>query len=128
MKALLDTHTFLWWSNNSPELSTTARDFIADGRNEIYLSAASGWEIALKAAKGRLVLPEAPGPFVASRLQQHRFLVLPITLSHTLEIYHLPPIHTDPFDRLLVTQSQLESMPILTADQEIHKYSVGIIW
>jgi PIN domain nuclease of toxin-antitoxin system len=128
MRALLDTHTFLWWNLDAPQLSAEAREFIAKGSNEIFLSAASGWEIAIKAARGRLTLPEPPDQYVADRMRLHRFSALPIELSHALEVYRLPDIHQDPFDRLLIAQSQLEDIPLLTADPEIHCYQVEVIW
>lgn len=128
MRALLDTHTFLWWNLDAPQLSADAREFIARGDNEIFLSAASAWEIAIKAARGRLALPEAPDQYVADRMRLHRFSALPIELSHALEVYRLPPVHQDAFDRLLVAQSQLEGMPILTGDPEIGRYQVELIW
>ena len=128
MRALLDTQTFLWWNTNDPQLTAVVRDIIADGNNEIFLSAASAWEIAIKAAGGRLVLPESPEKYVAARLTLHRFQGLPIQLSHALRVYSLPEIHRDPFDRLLIAQSQLEKMPILTADENISSYEVEVIW
>ena len=128
MRALLDTHTFLWWNLDDPQLSETARMFITKGDNEIFLSAASAWEIAIKAAKGRLILPERPDQYVADRMRLHRFSALPIELSHALEVYRLPAIHQDPFDRLLIAQSQLEDLPILTIDPEIGLYQVNVIW
>ena len=128
MKALLDTHTFLWWNLNDPQLSAAAYDFISDGNNEIFLSAASAWEIAIKCAKGRLILPEDPEPYVANRMILHHFSSLPIQISHALQVFTLPDIHPDPFDRLLVAQSQLEGLPILTADPEIVRYEVDNIW
>jgi PIN domain nuclease of toxin-antitoxin system len=128
MKALLDTHTFLWWNLNAPQLSTTARDFIADGNNKIILSAASAWEIAIKYAKGRLDLPEPPDLYVPNRLKLHHFSSLAIQTAHALQVHALPPIHNDPFDRLLIVQSQLEKMPLLTTDAEILKYGIDIIW
>ena len=128
MRALLDTHTFLWWNLDDPHLSATAREFIARGSNEIFLSAASAWEIAIKAAKGRLILPASPDQYVADRMRLHRFSALPIELSHALQVYQLPDIHQDPFDRLLIAQSQLEDLPILTGDSEIGRYKVEMIW
>ena len=128
MRALLDTHTFLWWNLDDPALSDRAREIIGDGRNEIFLSAASTWEIAIKAARGRLTLPDPPAKYVAGRLNLHQFSALPIEISHTLRVYDLPPIHTDPFDRLLIAQSQMEDLPILTADAEIVRYQVKVIW
>lgn len=128
MRALLDTHTFLWWNLNAPELSDAVHDFIADGRNQIYFSAASAWEIAIKSAKGRLELPDTPAHYVTQRLAQHNFTPLPIQLSHTLAVYDLPDIHQDPFDRLLIVQSQLEGLLLLSADQAVAKYEVNVFW
>ncbi len=128
MKYLLDTHTFLWWCMGTEQLSPCALDMIADGRNEIYFSAASAWEIAIKTGKGRLTLPEEPGRYVTSRMSQHRFLALPIQIAHTLHVFDLPPHHADPFDRLLIAQSQIESLPLITKDEEIRLYEVETIW
>jgi PIN domain nuclease of toxin-antitoxin system len=128
MKALLDTHTFLWWNLNDARLSSTARNFIADGNNELFLSAASAWEIAIKAARGRLTLPETPEQYVAQRMILHHLQPLPVQLSHALHVYTLPTLHQDPFDRLLVAQSQLEAFPLLTANPEIGRYQIDIIW
>jgi PIN domain nuclease of toxin-antitoxin system len=90
VRVLLDTHTFLWWNTNDPQLSTLARSTIADGENEVFLSAASAWEIAIKAARGRLTLPEPPERYVTERMARHRIQALPIHLSHALHIYTLP--------------------------------------
>jgi len=128
MRAILDTHTFLWWNTDDPQLSEVARRFISDGENELFLSAASTWEIAIKCARGRLLLPENPGEYVANRMTFYRIQPLPIQISHTLRIFDLPDIHQDPFDRLLIAQSQLENIPILTADKTISRYDVSIIW
>jgi PIN domain nuclease of toxin-antitoxin system len=128
VKALLDTHTFLWWNLGDPQLSKTARGFIGNGRNQIYLSAVSAWEIALKYAKGRLELPEPPDDYVTSRLQLHNFLPLSVEISHALRIYQLPAIHQDPFDRLLIAQAQLENCLLITTDKEIARYDVAVLW
>jgi len=128
MKALIDTHTFLWWNTEDPRLSSRAREIIADGKNEIFLSAASAWEIAIKTAKGRLVLPEEPALYVASRMNLHRIQPLPVQVSHALRVYELPAHHADPFDRLLVAQCQMESLPLITKDEEIRRYELETIW
>lgn len=128
MKYLLDTPTFLWWCADAEQLSPHARDIIADGRNEIYFSAASAWEIAIKTGKSRLTLPEEPGRYVASRIHLHRFLALAVQISHALRVYELPHHHADPFDRLLIAQCQLESLSLITKDEEIKKYDVEAIW
>jgi PIN domain nuclease of toxin-antitoxin system len=128
MKYLLDTHTFLWWCLGAEQLSPRAHTIIADGRNEIYFSAASAWEIAIKAGKGRLLLPEEPGHYVASRMHQHHFQALPVHISHALRVYDLPPRHMDPFDRLLIAQCLMESLPLITKDEEIRRYDVEVVW
>jgi len=110
------------------QLSTRVREIIADGHNEIFFSAASSWEIAIKASKGRLTLPEEPVIYISKRLRSNHFQPLPIQISHTVEVFRLPHHHEDPFDRLLVAQSQLEGLPILTLDPEIKKYNVETIW
>jgi PIN domain nuclease of toxin-antitoxin system len=113
---------------DDPQLSKAARDFIADSRNELFLSAASAWEIAIKCARGRLALPEAPPQYVANRMATHHIQPLPVHISHALHVFGLPELHQDPFDRLLIAQSQLEDLPILTADALIGQYEVNIIW
>jgi PIN domain nuclease of toxin-antitoxin system len=128
VKALLDTHTFLWWNMDDEQLSTQVRDIIADGQNEIYFSAASSWEITIKTAKGRLALPEEPAAYISKRMKLHNFQPLPIQISHTTHIHRLPLHHDDPFDRLLIAQAQMEDIPILTLDAAIKKYKVETIW
>lgn len=127
MRVLLDTQIFLWWIMDSPLLLQPARDIIADGSNELFLSAASGWEIAIKTRLGRLQLPDIPERFIPEQLSRNNISSLPVLMSHALRVYHLPSHHQDPFDRLLVAQSQLENLPILTADPNIAKYDVQII-
>jgi PIN domain nuclease of toxin-antitoxin system len=117
-----------WWNMDDPQLSSTLREIISDGRNELHLSAASTWEIAVKCGRGRLSLPEPPDSYVANLLGSHRFQPLPILLSHALHVFHLPNHHRDPFDRLLVAQAQLEDMPILTADARIAAYDIRTIF
>jgi PIN domain nuclease of toxin-antitoxin system len=128
MKVLIDTHTFLWWNTEDPLLSLHAREIIADGQNEIFLSAASVWEIVIKTAKGKLILPEPPAQYITSRMSLYRFRPLPVQISHAVHVYELPPHHNDPFDRLLIAQSQLESMPLVTKDEDILCYDLETIW
>ena len=113
---------------DDPQLSIVAREFIRDGTNEVLLSAVSAWEIAIKCARGRLRLPEEPGEYVADRMVKHHFLPLAVQISHALQVFNLPDVHQDLFDRLLVAQSQLEDIPILTANTIIPLYGVSIIW
>jgi len=128
MNALLDTHSFLWWVTDDPRLSTHAHDVIGDGNNRIFFSAASGWEIAIKAQLGKLPLASEPAQFVTNHLAINAFEVMAIELRHTLQTYNLPMKHRDPFDRILVAQSQLERMPIITSDPLIMQYEVDVIW
>lgn len=128
MKLLLDTHVFLWWNMDAPELSWTARELIADTDSEVYVSAVSAWEIVIKAAKGRLLLPEAPHTYVVSRITANQMLGLPIEISHTLEVSRLDDHHSDPFDRLLVAQCRVESLNLVSADPVLREYPVDVIW
>jgi PIN domain nuclease of toxin-antitoxin system len=128
MKVLLDTHTFLWWITDSPRLSARAREVIRDSDNELFFSAASGWEIAIKAQLGRLQLPDDLEHFIVDQLSLNTILVLPIQLRHALHVYTLPQHHRDPFDRMLIAQSQVENLPILTTDSQIVQYDVETIW
>jgi len=128
MKAILDTHAFLWWNADDPKLSDMAREIIADGQNELFLSAASAWEIAIKTGRGRLTLPEPPDSYIPKRMSLHRFQALPIQISHGLRVFSLPNIHNDPFDRLLIAQSQMEGIPLISKDSPIAQYDVEIIW
>jgi len=124
MKAILDTHIFLWWNINDPQLSEALREIISDGRNQLFLSAASTWEIAIKAGRARLSLPGPPGKFVANRLTMHSFQPLAVQLIHAFHVYNLPDHHCDPFDRLLIAQGQMEDMLILTTDPNFAQYDV----
>ncbi|MDP9412280.1 MAG: type II toxin-antitoxin system VapC family toxin [Actinomycetota bacterium] len=128
MRVLLDTHAFLWWISDSPELSDAAREAIADQRNAPIFSAVSGWEIAIKTGLGKLELPGSPARFVNEQLSQNGLEVLPIHSRHALGVYGLPDHHRDPFDRLLVSQAVVEKLPILTADPEIPRYPVETLW
>ncbi len=128
MKVLIDTHTFLWWNTGDSLLSTHAKEIIADGQNEVFLSAASVWEIVIKTAKGRLILPELPAQYISRRISLYRFRPLPIQISHAAYVFELPPYHNDPFDRMLIAQSRLESIPLVTRDEEIRRYDLETIW
>jgi PIN domain nuclease of toxin-antitoxin system len=128
VKYLLDTHTLLWWILNDAQLSPPCRGLIEDGANTIYFSAASAWEIAIKSQIGKLPLPEPPDRFLPERLKRHGFTPMPISVGHALRTYTLPLHHRDPFDRILVAQSEAEDAPILTADSLISQYGVRTIW
>jgi PIN domain nuclease of toxin-antitoxin system len=128
VRALLDTHAFIWWANNDPALSNAARVVLANRTNEIFLSAATIWEMAIKAALGKLVLAQPVSSFVSSQIAQYQFLPLTITLDHAYQVETLPPYHNDPFDRLLIVQATLENLVILTRDPEFAQYGVSTLW
>jgi PIN domain nuclease of toxin-antitoxin system len=129
VRVLLDTHAFLAWSSaGGARLTERARDVLADAGTEVLLSAASGFEIATKATRGRLELPDDPRRFIPSRVARYGFHVLPISLEHAVRAGILPDIHRDPFDRILIAQAQVEGLPILTADPLIARYDVETIW
>jgi PIN domain nuclease of toxin-antitoxin system len=128
MKVLLDTHTFLWWIANDPQLSLSAKQIMEDANTEPLLSAVSGWEIAIKSRLGKLKLPADLQGFIAEQLRVNAIQVLPIQMSHALHVFTLPDHHRDPFDRMLVAQSQLEQLPILTCDPQIARYAVIVMW
>jgi PIN domain nuclease of toxin-antitoxin system len=124
----LDTHAFLWWITEDRRLSARAREVMADGGNDLLLSAASGWEIAIKASLGRVSLPIPIDRFLSEQLQRNGIGILPIEMSHALRVHALPLLHRDPFDRLLVAQALLEKLRILTSDRQVAQYDVETLW
>ena len=123
MKLLLDTHALLWWLNDDPQLRAGAREHIADRRRQVYVSAASIWEASIKEAKGLLRL----SPDFDEKLAVEPMLPLPITHDHARRVGQLPPIHKDPFDRLLVAQCLAESMTLVTQDGLLGEYGIALI-
>jgi PIN domain nuclease of toxin-antitoxin system len=128
MRALLDTHTFLCWITDHPELSSRAKEFIKNGDNELFFSSVSAWEIAIKSQLGRLELPENLETFISKQLTINGIYSLPLHINHALHIYKIPDYHRDPFDRMLIAQALIEKFPIVTADRMIVKYPVETIW
>lgn len=124
MNLLLDTHTFLWAIDNHPNLSQEARAAIKNGNNIVFVSAATGWEISIKKAIGKLSLPQ--GSYL-DELSVHRFTPLDITTEHALAVEYLPQHHQDPFDRLLIAQAQIEKLTLVTRDPRIKQYAVPVI-
>jgi len=118
VRLLVDTHIFLWWCADDRRLGSAEREAIRNPANEVYLSAASVWEIVLKQALGRLRVPE-PASAAALRLG---FQPLPITFEHAEAAASLPSLHRDPFDRLLVAQARVESLTLITHDPSIRSY------
>ena len=121
MRLLLDTSTLLLWLEGSRLLGPTARAEIADPENEVFVSAASAWEISVKRASGKL---GAPFDLVTT-LQRNYFIELPIEVVHAVTAGELPRHHRDPFDRMLVAQARLEDLTLVADDAEIAKYEVA---
>lgn len=128
MKVLVDTQCWLCMLADPGRLSRRAQRMLARGDRELYLSAASAWEIAIKWRLGKLTLPAGPVEYVTSRVGRSGVLPLPIKHAHALQVARLAPHHRDPFDRLLVAQAQLEDMALLTADRQLEPYGVRIEW
>jgi len=128
MRILLDTHAFLWWITGDQRLSQRSIECISDGSNELFFSVASGWEIAIKAGLGRIDIPDPLDRFVSEHLFRNHMDVLAIQLSHALHVITLPQFHRDPFDRMLISQAQIEKLPILSSDKLFAAYDVEVIW
>lgn len=124
MKLLLDTHVWLWMQVSPERIQSQTRSLLADPDNVLLLSAASSWEIAIKYALGKLLLPVTPGEYVPSRMLRSGTTALPVDHSHALYVATLPPHHRDPFDRLLVAQAKLESAVLVTSDVQLKPYDV----
>lgn len=125
---LLDTHTLLWWSEDDGRLGKNVRRILSDRENSIYCSAVSVWEVSIKAKLGKLTIPVEPLQFISKVMEAYEFVALPISFSHAAEVFNLPLIHADPFDRLLVAQARIEKLVLLSNDTEIEKYGVTLVW
>ena len=124
MRLLLDTHTLLWWLDGSPRLSKKARTAIGDHRNEVFVSAASAWEITTKARLGKLPGATAVAADVVGAVASQDFLPLDITLRHAQRAGRLPGQHRDPFDRMLIAQAQIEDLAVVSDDEVFDAYAV----
>lgn len=128
MRLLLDTHALLWWQTDDARLSAAARTAIADASNEIFVSAASAWEIATKARLGKLdSVPEAATRH-AELLSADGFVPLPIDLRHALRAGGYPQPNRDPFDRMLAAQSEIESLALVTLDPVFAAFGTRTVW
>ncbi len=127
MRLLLDTHAFLWWAEQPERLSKLAFAACKDESNELFLSLASIWEIQIKVQFGKLKL-DLPLADLVQEQQENMIRLLPITQSHIFELDALPSHHRDPFDRVLIAQSRVENLILLTTDAMIKQYPVQTYW
>lgn len=127
VRALLDTQVFLWMAAAPEALSADARRVLEASDSELFLSAASVWEISIKSGLGKLKLPEAIDAYVPDRARRLALSHLPISVTHALAVAELPDHHRDPFDRMLVAQARIELLTLVTADAALARYDVDVL-
>lgn len=128
MRLLLDTHALLWFLADDAQLSRRARDLIEDAANEVFVSVASLWEMSIKISLGKLQLSQSFDTFIPEQLALNNIELLGITIAHTADILLLPFHHRDPFDRLLIAQSRVEQMALVSVDSAFDAYGVNRLW
>jgi PIN domain nuclease of toxin-antitoxin system len=127
MKAILDTHAFLWALAGDARMSPHARE-VFQGNTDLLLSTASIWEILIKVQSGKLNLPRPAGRYILGQLAENRIERLSISFDHLLTFEELPMHHRDPFDRMLIAQGMEEDCPVITGDPAFKQYSIRVIW
>lgn len=127
MKLLLDTHALMWWDSDPARLTAAALAAIRDPANEVWLSVVSVWEALIKSQLGKPAL-RVPLPDIVAQQQANGLRILTVTLTHVLAVENLPPIHRDPFDRLLTAQAVAENAEFVTADRVFSQYPVRVLW
>jgi PIN domain nuclease of toxin-antitoxin system len=128
VRVLLDTHTFLWYVLNDTQLSTAARKLIDDPANDVLVSPASYWEIAIKVSIGKYTLAVPYEEFMRNGIEGNAFEILPVEPSHTAALVAMPFHHKDPFDRLLIAQALVEHIPLVSVDAALDSYGVRRLW
>ena len=128
MKFLLDTHTVLWSLLEEDRLSPTAVAALDDSTNELHLSMASLWEATIKIASGKMRVPGQSVDYLLQKIEETGVKLVPILPSHIQQLQSLPRLHGDPFDRLILCQSIVEQMPIISADTALRRYQASILW
>jgi PIN domain nuclease of toxin-antitoxin system len=128
MRLLVDTHTFLWFVAGDPALSRTARALLDDPGNDLLLSIASPWEVAVKVGTGKLTVGRPVNDFFALYLPKTRTALLPVSLDHVGAVATLPRHHGDPFDRLIISQAMVENIAIVSVDAEFDAYPIVRRW
>ena len=127
MRILLDTHIFLWFISGDTQLSMDIRDAIRDPDNEVYLSAVSVWEAIVKYQLGKLPLPEPPETYLPKQRDLHQISSLNLDENSVIQLSKLPPLHRDPFDRMLICQALQNDLTIATVDALVRAYSVNVL-
>jgi len=127
MKILLDTHAFLWFLGGNSELSNQAKIIIESPEYEKYISIASFWEIAIKVSLGKLIL-DVPFAELKIELMKNGFQILPITFQDTLRLTALPFYHSDPFDRIIISQAKENNLTLVSRDETFRQYDVNLLW
>ena len=128
MKVLLDTHAFIWLDTQPEKLSKTAMEICQDTGNQLYLSMASIWEMQIKVQLGKLKLKIPLADMLTVQQQENDLNVLNIALTHIYQLQALPFHHNDPFDRLIIAQSVLENMTLISVDEKLKAYDVSVLW
>jgi PIN domain nuclease of toxin-antitoxin system len=127
VRVLLDTHVFLWAITDDSRLSARHQQIYASQDNELYLSMASLWEMLIKAGLGKLPVPTPAAEFITKQMDKNRVGLLPIRVAHLAKLETLPPLHRDPFDRMIAAQALAEDVPVMTVDGVFSKYRVGLV-
>ena len=128
VKILLDTHIFLWALTEPNRLGEKTKSLLRSRKNQLYFSAASSWEISIKASLGKLPLPEPPDKYISSRIASLKITPLDVKHYHTFTVYKLPLHHRDPFDRILIATAIAENICLMSADEKFCNYDVNLIW
>ncbi|MGA8492060.1 MAG: type II toxin-antitoxin system VapC family toxin [Terriglobales bacterium] len=128
MTYLLDTGVWLWSVGEPSRISRKARDVMVDVSHDVFLSAVTSWEVAIKAASGKLQIPEPPDLYVPRRMASQGLRPLAVSHQHALAVHALPSHHRDPFDRLLIAQAKVENMTLISADRMFDRYPVQLLW
>jgi PIN domain nuclease of toxin-antitoxin system len=128
MTYLLDTVVWLWSLDSIDRINRRALEVLQSGEETIYFSAATAWEVSIKASLGKLRLPAPPHTCVLNFAEKQGLRPLSITQLHAVKVYDLPPHHRDPFDRLIIAQAITENMTVLTADRDFDRYPVEVLW
>ena len=128
MNILIDTQIFLWALTEPKRLGKKAQSLLKSKKNLLYLSAASSWEISIKAGLGKLPLPELPDKYISSRMASLKITPLDVKHYHAFIVYQLPLHHRDPFDRILIASAIAENLHLISADKQFRRYDVDLIW